>query len=227
MASEPATRAARGRGRPPASADGEDSRTRLLDAAASIFAAKGYRSATVEEVVSAAGLSKGTFYWNFKSKEDLFQTLLEERIDRPARALMEITRTAPADRPTAPDVSAGLAELIAGQRETLLLLQEYWAAATRDARLARRYRVRQAALREALAETLEERHRDDRRPARVPGRGPRDRVHRPRRGTRLRGPGRPRLGRPRPVRRDPLARLRRPRGQGQAADGRLRLPDVR
>jgi AcrR family transcriptional regulator len=159
MASERARRARRGRGRPPASADGDDSRTRLLDAAAGIFAAKGYRSATVEEVVTAAGLSKGTFYWNFKSKEDLFQTLLEERIDRPARALMEITRTAPADRPTAPDVSAGLAELIAGQRETLLLLQEYWAAATRDARLARRYRVRQAALREALAETLEERHR--------------------------------------------------------------------
>lgn len=159
MAPERVIRPRRGRGRPPAAAEGADSRTALLDAAASVFAAKGYSGATVEEVVAAAGLSKGTFYWNFKSKEDLFQTLLNERIDRPARALMEITRTAPADRPTASDVSAGLAELIAGQRETLLLLQEYWAAATRDARLARRYRVRQAALREALAETLEERHR--------------------------------------------------------------------
>jgi AcrR family transcriptional regulator len=158
MAPERVNRPRRGRGRPPAAAAGADSRTSLLDAAASVFAAKGYRAATVEEVVAAAGLSKGTFYWNFKSKEDLFQTLLNERIDRPTRALMEITRTAPADRPTASDVSAGLAELIAGQRETLLL-QEYWAAATRDARLARRYRVRQAALREALAETLEERHR--------------------------------------------------------------------
>jgi AcrR family transcriptional regulator len=123
-----------------------------------VFAAKGYRSATVEEVVDAAGLSKGTFYWNFKSKEDLFQTLLEERIDRPARALMEITRTAPADRPTSSDVSAGLAQLITGERETLMLLQDYWAAATRDPRLARRYRRRQAALRAALAETLEARH---------------------------------------------------------------------
>jgi AcrR family transcriptional regulator len=135
-----------------------DSRTRLLTAAASVFAAKGYDSATVEEVVATAGLSKGTFYWNFKSKEDLFQTLLEERVDRPARALMEITRSAPADRPTAADVSAGLTQLITGERETLMLLQEYWAAATRNGRLARRYRRRQEALREALAETLEARH---------------------------------------------------------------------
>jgi len=112
----------------------------------------------VDEVTAEAGLSKGTFYWNFKSKEDLFQTLLEERIDRPARALMEITRTAPADRPTSSDVSAGLARMLSGERETLMLLQEYWAAATRDPRLAQRYRRRQAALREALAETLEARH---------------------------------------------------------------------
>ena len=131
---------------------------------------KGYRSATVEEVVAAAGLSKGTFYWNFKSKEDLFQILLEERVDRPARALMEITRTAPADQPTAAEVSAGLARLINVERETLMLLQEYWAAATRDGKLARRYRRRQEALREALAGTLEERHATTGVPLEVPAR---------------------------------------------------------
>jgi AcrR family transcriptional regulator len=159
VAPERTAKPRRGRGRPPvAAAAGADSRTRLLDAGTSVFAAKGYRAATVEEVTRAAGLSKGTFYWNFKSKEDLFQTLLEERIDGPARALMEITRAAPADRPTSSDVSAGLARLLTGERETLMLLQEYWAAATRDPRLARRYRARQAALREALAETLETRH---------------------------------------------------------------------
>lgn len=159
MAPERAVAPRRGRGRPPGGAAGDvDSRTRLLDAAATVFAAKGYRAATVDEVTAEAGLSKGTFYWNFKSKEDLFQTLLEERIDRPARALMEITRTAPADRPTSSDVSAGLARMLSGERETLVLLQEYWAAATRDPRLAQRYRRRQAVLREALAETLEARH---------------------------------------------------------------------
>ncbi len=141
-------------GRPPASAHRGDSRALLLEAAARVFAAKGYRAATVDEVVAAAGLSKGTFYWNFASKEDLFRTLLEERIDRPARALMEITRDAPADRPTAGEVSEGLAQILTEQRETLLLLQDYWAAAVRDEQLAERYRRRQEALREALAEAL-------------------------------------------------------------------------
>ena len=170
MAPDRVARPRRSRGRPPASTEGADSRTRLLDAAASVFAAKGYRAATVDEVAAAAGLSKGTFYWNFKSKEDLFQTLLEERIDRPARALMEITRTAPANRATASDVSAGLARLLTGERETLMLLQEYWAAATRDPRLARRYRRRQAALREALAETLQARHETTGVPLEFPAR---------------------------------------------------------
>ena len=171
MASEQVARPRRGRGRPPTgAAEGADSRTRLLDAAARVFAEKGYRAATVDEVVAAAGLSKGTFYWNFKSKEDLFQTLLEVRIDRPARDLMEITRSAPADRPTASDVSAGLARLVSGESETLMLLQDYWAAATRDPRLARRYRGRQAALRDALAETLEARHETTGVPLEFPAR---------------------------------------------------------
>ena len=216
MAPDRVARPRRSRGRPPASTEGADSRTRLLDAAASVFAAKGYRAATVDEVAAAAGLSKGTFYWNFKSKEDLFQTLLEERIDRPARALMEISRTAPANRATASDVSAGLARLLTGERETLMLLQEYWAAATRDPRLARRYRRRPGGAARGPGGDAGGASRDDRRPARISCPRPRDRIHRARRGARVRGPRRSRLGRSRPLRRDPLARLRRPRGADQA-----------
>jgi AcrR family transcriptional regulator len=158
MSEHAGRRGRRPRGRPPASAGRADSRTRLLDAAARVFAEKGFRAATVDQIAAAAGLSKGTFYWNFASKEDLFLALLEERIDRPVRGLMEITRDAPAERPTAPDVSRGLAQLLDEQRETLLLLHEYWAAAVRDERLAARYRRRQEALREGLAGALSSRH---------------------------------------------------------------------
>jgi len=145
-------------GRPPSSTGGPGSRVRLLDAAARVFAERGFRAATVDQIVAAAELSKGTFYWNFATKEELFLALLEERIDRPARALMTITRDAPTDRPTASAVGKGLAELLGEEREALLLLHEYWAAAARDARLAARYRDRQTALREALAEALTSRH---------------------------------------------------------------------
>src|SRR5260370_39726611 len=53
------------------------SRTRqlLLDAAASVFARKGYVGASVEEIAEAAGFSIGAVYSNFGSKEELFLEL--------------------------------------------------------------------------------------------------------------------------------------------------------
>jgi len=148
----------RRRGRPPAARTADASRRELLDAAEAEFAARGYRATTVEHVVTRAGLSKGTFYWTFLSKEDLFLALLEERLDAPAKELMTITRDAPAGEPSAGAVSLGLADLFAAERDLILLLHEYWAAAARDAGVAGRYRERQAALRHTLAAALAARH---------------------------------------------------------------------
>src|SRR5262249_53432660 len=57
-------------------------RQHLLDAAAIVFARDGFHGATLDEVATAAGFSKGAVYSNFKSKEDLFLALFDERIDR-------------------------------------------------------------------------------------------------------------------------------------------------
>src|SRR5687767_4484147 len=73
----------------------EGSRNRLLDAAVEVFARRGYERATIDEVAEAAGLSKGTVYWHFDSKAELFGALLDERIDRPIDTVLGITRTAP------------------------------------------------------------------------------------------------------------------------------------
>ena len=48
-----------------------DSRTRLLDAALHVIRAKGYSAARVEDVCETAGLTKGSFFHHFASKEDL------------------------------------------------------------------------------------------------------------------------------------------------------------
>jgi AcrR family transcriptional regulator len=135
-----------------------ETRHALLDAAAQVFAAQGYRNATVDAVVAESGLSKGSFYWHFDSKEELFAELLEDRIDRPARAVMEVTRTAPAESATAATVSKELAALFAAERELILLMHEYWSAAVRDRRLRNRYVARQKDRRAALASALAARH---------------------------------------------------------------------
>jgi AcrR family transcriptional regulator len=52
---------------------------RLLVAARDVFAARGYERATVDEIVGAAGLSKGAFYNHFQTKEEVFLQVLERR----------------------------------------------------------------------------------------------------------------------------------------------------
>ena len=48
-----------------------DSRTRLLDTAIQVIRAQGYSGTTVDDICSAAGLTKGAFFHHFESKEDL------------------------------------------------------------------------------------------------------------------------------------------------------------
>lgn len=52
-------------------------RAQILDAALHCFGAKGYHAATMDDLVSASGLSKGSLYWHFDSKEEVFLALFE------------------------------------------------------------------------------------------------------------------------------------------------------
>jgi TetR/AcrR family transcriptional repressor of nem operon len=47
------------------------SKTKLLDAALRVIRAKGYAAATVEDICRQAGVTKGSFFHHFKSKDDL------------------------------------------------------------------------------------------------------------------------------------------------------------
>jgi AcrR family transcriptional regulator len=65
-------------------------RQHLLDAAAIVFARDGFHGSTLDEVAATAGFTKGAVYSNFKSKDDLFVELLDERIDREFSVLAEV-----------------------------------------------------------------------------------------------------------------------------------------
>lgn len=133
-------------------------RRRLLDAAVEELREKGYEGTSLQAIASRAGLTKGAIYWSFRDKRDLFLTLVEERVDGPARRLMAVTEHAPGSATTAPLISEGLARLIREQPELIVVLFEQWALATRDPQLRDRYAQRQEMLRQALARALETRH---------------------------------------------------------------------
>jgi AcrR family transcriptional regulator len=75
----------------PLTADRRRQQTReyLLQAAAEVFAERGFHAATLDEVAAAAGFTKGAVYSNFKNKEDLFLALLEDSYGREIAALKD------------------------------------------------------------------------------------------------------------------------------------------
>ncbi|MBI4490372.1 MAG: TetR/AcrR family transcriptional regulator, partial [Deltaproteobacteria bacterium] len=50
---------------------------RLLDASQQLMLAKGFVATTVDEICEAAGVTKGSFFHYFKSKEDLGKSVLD------------------------------------------------------------------------------------------------------------------------------------------------------
>ncbi len=52
----------------------------ILDAAFSILKKSGYHEATMKKIAAEAGVSYGTLYWHFKSKEEIFFAVLEREL---------------------------------------------------------------------------------------------------------------------------------------------------
>ena len=61
----------------------------LMQSAARVFTRRGLQQASIDEVAEDAGFTKGAFYANFKSKEELFLVMLDDRF---AEALERLER---------------------------------------------------------------------------------------------------------------------------------------
>jgi AcrR family transcriptional regulator len=59
-----------------------ETRARLLDAAERVFLRRGLQGSSDEEIAAEAGFTRGAFYSNFKSKDELFVELLQDRVYR-------------------------------------------------------------------------------------------------------------------------------------------------
>src|SRR5689334_25017029 len=55
----------------------EDTRRKILESAAQVFASKGFYGSVVDDIVKASGTSKGAVYFYFESKEQIFFSLVE------------------------------------------------------------------------------------------------------------------------------------------------------
>jgi AcrR family transcriptional regulator len=75
-------------------------RAALIDAAGRVFIERGFAGSSVEAIAAEAGFTRGAFYANFGSKEELFAELLQQRVytqyaDMARRSADPATRTSP------------------------------------------------------------------------------------------------------------------------------------
>ena len=129
-------------------------RSCLLEAAARVFSRRGLQHASIDEVAEDAGFTKGAFYANFKSKEELFLAMLDERF---AGRIEEIERA----MASSPDLAAQVqhagrdfASYVAADPEWERLFFEFAAHAARNEDFRQELVTRYRALRERITDAL-------------------------------------------------------------------------
>ncbi|MGA5207497.1 TetR/AcrR family transcriptional regulator [Streptomyces variegatus] len=128
-------------------------RANLLDAAFSVFAAKGFGHVSIEEVCEAAGYSRGAFYSNFSSLDELFFALYRERAELIAE---QVSGALALDGPGL-DVPAAVdrvTDVLLLDRDWLLVKTDFLVHAARDPEVARSLLEHRARLRQAIADRL-------------------------------------------------------------------------
>jgi AcrR family transcriptional regulator len=133
----------------------EQTRELLLDAAAMVFARRGYHEASVEEIASEAGFSTGAVYSNFSGKEELFLALADREVEKQVAEIHAVAEGVEAGGEAAAESGRQFQELLKRDRDWPLLFYEFWSFGVRSARLQGEFAKRRQAVQDALAETLE------------------------------------------------------------------------
>jgi AcrR family transcriptional regulator len=115
-----------------------ETKTRLLESAAQLFARGGYEGASVDLIAESAGYSKGAFYSNFDSKEAIFLELLDAHKRREIEGLAQIL----SQDATGPELLALIRDSEGWRDSDLdlgLLSAEFQLQACRDKKFAKVY----------------------------------------------------------------------------------------
>lgn len=128
-------------------------RSSLLLAAAQIFCKQGLEGTSIDQVAQTAGYTKGAFYANFKSKEELFLVMLDERFSRELERLDSALTGAQEPREEARAAAADFIHF-AGDDDWPSLYFQFVAHAARNEDFREELATRHRAMRERLGGIL-------------------------------------------------------------------------
>lgn len=145
----------------PATRSRENTRARLLEAAAQVFAEVGLDGASVEAVCERAGFTRGAFYSNFESKDELFLMLAasvsEVRVRGVRTRVEELTAEGALVEGCDPiELVQQIMELGGDDRLGVMLLSEIRIRALRDAKFGEAYLAQESEMVASIAQIIDD-----------------------------------------------------------------------
>jgi AcrR family transcriptional regulator len=95
----------------------DERRAQLLAVALELFAARGYHATSIDHIIQKASVARGTFYLHFRSKKEIFDSLLDHLFERVAASISPIQIGPPAAM--AAEVRANLVALCTALQDNL------------------------------------------------------------------------------------------------------------
>lgn len=135
----------------------ERTRSELLEAAARVFARRGFHGASVEEIAAEAGYTSGAVYSNFKGKEELFLALQERELEKRLADFRAVGAADSSPQAVEQAASERFAKFIREDPDWPLLFFEFWAYGARNEKLRQQFVKSRQAVRQVIADGIAER----------------------------------------------------------------------
>ncbi|MER8186156.1 TetR/AcrR family transcriptional regulator [Kitasatospora sp. NPDC094015] len=131
-------------------------RAALLQAALETFAEQGFHATSIEQICERAGYTRGAFYSNFTSKDELFLALFDAHSERIVQRITELVDSIAAADLTLQRLVDALSDIDPAERDWYLVTTEFTLHAIRDPQAAQVLARHDARLRTEIARGLTE-----------------------------------------------------------------------
>jgi AcrR family transcriptional regulator len=129
-------------------------RERLLEAAAAVFARRGYHVATLEEVATEAGFTKGAVYSNFAGKDALFLALVDRELEKRVEEIGAVLDAAAASGDIEAEAERQFQRFVREEPHWPFLFFEFFSYGARRADLRTEFVKRRRAVHGVIADGL-------------------------------------------------------------------------
>lgn len=131
-------------------------RQQILEAALAVFSERGFHASNVSDVAAAAGVSQGTIYWYFESKEELFTAAVLSYFDEFGRDTLLFVEGPGSCTAKLRELGRAMAGLADGAEGLFTLFLEYWASSARREEVGRLWASILTEYKDAIVAIIEE-----------------------------------------------------------------------